>query len=141
MILAKICYETHDQKLLTIIMTFKQWRHYLKSSRHSVTVLTDHNNLRYFMTTTSLNRRQFKWTLVLVEYDFKIKYRTEIINFANASFKRFDYENQINDEICFLTLQNKLRNIIVIIVNLTSIITRNVTKTLKSSITKSVDIL
>ena len=56
-IFAKIRYETHDQKLLTIIMTFKQWKHYLKNSRHSVIVLTDHNNLRYFMTTTSLNRR------------------------------------------------------------------------------------
>ena len=56
-IFAKTRYETHDQKLLTIIMTFKQWRHYLKNSRHSVIVLTDHNNLRYFMTTTSLNQR------------------------------------------------------------------------------------
>ena len=37
-------------------------------------------------------------------------------------------------------MQNKLKNIIVAIVNLTSIITRNITKTLKSSITKSVDI-
>ena len=139
MIFAKTRYKTHDQKLLTIIMTFKQWRHYLKNSRHSVIILINHNNLRYFMTTTLLNRRQFKWTFVFVEYDFKIKYRTRIINFANASFKRFDYKNQINDEICLFTLQNKLKNIIVAIINLTSIITRSVMKTFKSLITKSVD--
>ena len=57
MIFAKSCYETHDQKLLTIIITFKQWKHYLKNSRYFVTILTDHNNLRYFMTTMLLNRR------------------------------------------------------------------------------------
>ena len=56
-ILAETRYETHDQKLLTIIMTFKQWKHYLKNSRHFIIVLIDHNNLYYFMITTSLNRR------------------------------------------------------------------------------------
>ena len=37
-------------------------------------------------------------------------------------------------------MQNKLKNIIIAIVNLTSIITRSVTKTFKSLITESVDI-
>ena len=36
-------------------------------------------------------------------------------------------------------MQNKLKNIIIAIVNLTSIITRNVTKIFKSSIIESVD--
>ena len=36
-------------------------------------------------------------------------------------------------------MQNKLKNIIIIIVNLTSIITRSVTKTLESLITKSIN--
>ena len=104
MILAKTRYKTHDQKLLTIIMTFKQWKHYLKSSRHFIIVLINHNNLHYFMITTSLNRRQVKWTLILVEYDFEIKYHTKNINSANDSSRRFDYENNVNDEICLFTL-------------------------------------
>ena len=140
MIFAKTRYETHDQKLLIIIMTFKQWRHFLKNNRHFIIVLINYNNLRYFMITTSLNRCQIKWILILVEYDFEIKYRTKNINFENNLSKRFDYENNVNDEICLFTLQNKLKNIIIIIVNLKLIFTRNATKTLKSTFVENINI-
>ena len=46
MILPKTRYETHDTELLAIVETFKTWRHYLKSSRHEVLILTNHNNLQ-----------------------------------------------------------------------------------------------
>ena len=46
----------------------------------------------------------------------------------------------MNNEICLLTLQNKLKNIIIAIVNLKSIFTRNVTKTFKSAFVKNVEI-
>ena len=121
-------------------MTFKQWKHYLKNSRHFIIVLINYNNLRYFMITTSLNRRQIKWTLIFVEYNFKIKYRTKNINFVNDSSRRFDYENDVNDEICLFTLQNKLKNIIIVIINLKSIFTRNVTKAFKSTFVENVKI-
>ena len=111
----------------------------MKSSRQFIIVLIDHNNLRYFMITTSLNRRQIKWVLALVEYDFKIKYCTKNINFADAFSRRFDYESDVNDEICFFTLQNKLKNIIIAIVSLRSIFTRNVTKMLKSTFVENVE--
>ena len=62
------------------------------------------------------------------------------INFANNSSRRFDYENDINDEICLLTLQNKLKNIIITIINLKSIFTHNVIKTLKSTFVENVEI-
>ena len=78
--------------------------------------------------------------LTFVEYDFKIKYRTENIDFANVFSKRFNYKNNVNDEICFLTLQNKLKNIIIIIINLNSIFTCNVTKTFESTFVKNVEI-
>ena len=139
MIFAETHYKTHDQKLLMIVMTFKQWKHYLKNSRHSIIVLIDYNNLRYFMIMTSLNRRQVKWALTFVEYDFKIKYRTKNINFANNSSRRFDYENDVNDKICLLTLQNKLKNIIIAIVNLRSIFIRNVIKVFKSALAEDVE--
>ena len=44
-------------------------------------------------------------------------------------FKRFDYKNDIIHQIYFFTLQNKLKNIIIIIINLRSIFTCNVIKT------------
>ena len=78
--------------------------------------------------------------LTFVEYDFEIKYRTKSINFANDSSKHFDYKNDVNDEICFFTLQNKLKNIIIIIINLKSIFTRSVTKTFESTFVKNIEI-
>ncbi len=50
---------------------------------------------------------------------FEIKYRINVLNFANVFSRRFDYENdeKINN-ICFFTLQNKLKNVIVVNINL-----------------------
>ena len=55
MIPAECNYEMHDQELLAIVMCFKQWRHYLEGSQHPIRVLTDHANLRAFMTTKELS--------------------------------------------------------------------------------------
>jgi hypothetical protein len=55
---AETRYETHDQQLLAIVTAFKQWRHYLEGSTHTVEVLTDHNNLVAFQNVKSVNSRQ-----------------------------------------------------------------------------------
>ena len=57
MILAEIRYKTYNQELLSIVAAFQQWKHYLENNHHSVTILTNYNNLRYFMKTTTLNKR------------------------------------------------------------------------------------
>ena len=124
MIPAETRYETHDQELLSIVAAFQQWRHYLEGSYHPITVLTDHNNLRYFMKTTNLNRRQSRWALVLAEYDFEIKYRPGKTNPADGPSRRPDYEGGADDEICLPTLQNKLKNITVAAVGLAPVVTR-----------------
>ncbi len=66
----KLNYEIHDKKLLTIINSFKQWRVYLKESRHQIQVYTDHKNLLYFMITKVLNWKQIKWLKELSLYNF-----------------------------------------------------------------------
>ena len=141
MILAEIRYETYDQELLFIIATFQQWKHYFENNHHFVTILTNHNNLRYFMKTIALNKRQSRWALVFAEYDFEIKYHFEKINSVDESSKRSDYEKKADDEICLFILQNKLKNIIVIVVNLTFIITRNFERTLKKRTKSASDTL
>jgi hypothetical protein len=69
---AETRYETHDQELLAIVAVFKQWRHYLEGSTHTVEVLTDHNNLVAFQNVKSLNDRQARWAITLSGYDFTI---------------------------------------------------------------------
>lgn len=128
MILAETRYETHDQELLAIVTGFQQWRHYLEGSYSPVIVLTDHNNLKYFMTTTSLNRHQSRWALLLAEYDFEIKYRAGVPNPADGPSRRPDYEGEAEDEICLPTLQNKLKNITIAAIGITLFLTRGAAK-------------
>ena len=55
MISAKTQYKTYDGELLAIIKIFKTWRHYFEGYKHKILVFTDHNNLRCFINTKSLN--------------------------------------------------------------------------------------
>ena len=68
-------YEIHDKELLAIVTAFKVWHHHCHGSQFPIQVITDHNNLRYFMTTTKLNQRQVHWAEKLAQYDFRINYR------------------------------------------------------------------
>ena len=45
-------YKIYDRELLAIIQSLTDWRHYLIGSPHKVTVLSDHQNLTYFKTST-----------------------------------------------------------------------------------------
>jgi hypothetical protein len=53
-------YAIFDKELLAIVALFKEWRHYLEGNPHRLhaIVYTDHRNLKNFMTTKELTRRQ-----------------------------------------------------------------------------------
>ena len=109
MILAKQNYEIYDQKFLTIIIAFKQWKHYLKNNFYSIEMLSDHNNLKKLMTKKKLNFKQARWAQILIVYDFEIFHRLNNKNSTNESLKRPDYEKISSLNIKLLsTLQNKL---------------------------------
>jgi RNase H-like domain found in reverse transcriptase/Reverse transcriptase (RNA-dependent DNA polymerase) len=86
-------YSTHDGELLAIVQAFKNWRHYLEGSRFTIEVITDHNNLRYFMETKYLESRQARWAMYLATYDFEIIYRKGTSNPADGPSRRPDYED------------------------------------------------
>ena len=71
---AEINYEIYDKEMMAIVEAFKEWRAYLEGAQHQITVITDHKNLEYFLTTKTLNRRQSRWSELLGNYDFIIKY-------------------------------------------------------------------
>ena len=77
------------------------------------------------MKTTTFNKRQSRWILALAEYDFKIKYCFKKINSIDGPSRRSDYKKKIDDKICLFILQNKLKNIIVAVVDLIFIMTRD----------------
>jgi hypothetical protein len=72
---AELNYDIYDKELLAIYEAFCQWRPYLEGARHSVLVVTDHNNLQYFTTSKQLSQWQARWSEFLSSFDFVIKYR------------------------------------------------------------------
>lgn len=55
---AELNYDTHDKELLAIIEYLKGWHHFTMETPVPIKIMTDHNNLKYFMSTKELNRRQ-----------------------------------------------------------------------------------
>ena len=65
-------YEIWDRELLAVIRALTEWRHYLQGSLHTVTLLSNHQNLAYFCKPQWLNWQQARWSLLLTEYDLKL---------------------------------------------------------------------
>ena len=86
-------YEIHDKELLAVVVAFEQWRMYLEGAKHTVTVYSDHQNLRYFTSTKKLNRRQARWAEQLSIFDFNIVHQKGSVNTqADALSRRADYQ-------------------------------------------------
>ena len=105
MIPAETRYETHNVKLLAVIEAFKNWRHYLKGCQYEVLVLTDYNNLHWFMDTKSLSSRQVRWAQELSFYHFHVNYHQSNTNRAADGLTRYPQQRQGKREI--LQAENK----------------------------------
>ena len=118
MILAECNYEIYDKELLAIIKAFEKWRSELKSFKFSIQVIIDHKNLKYFMFSKLLNRRQTRWSKYLSRFNFKITYRSGKLNNATNSLSRAEArlkkkenktmwqtilkQNNLHIQVCFL---------------------------------------
>lgn len=88
---AKENYGTPDQVLLAMVKCMVHWRHYLEGAKHTITVRSDQDSLRFFNTTKQLNHRQARWSLDLQKYDFIVVHRPGKTKPADAPSQRFDY--------------------------------------------------
>ena len=59
--------------MLAIIKALDEWDAELWSVK-AFTIITDHHNLEYFMSTQKLTEQQMRWANTLSKYDFKIAY-------------------------------------------------------------------
>lgn len=87
---AEMNYQIYDKELLAIVVAFKHWRHYLEFSSETTVVLSDHRNLEYFSTTRNLSRRQVRWSEILSDFNFVIRYRPGSQNAAADALSRRD---------------------------------------------------
>jgi hypothetical protein len=66
-------YPVHEQELLAIVHALREWRHYVLGNKF--TVITDHRSLQYLATQDKLSARQTRWSELLQQFDYEIKYR------------------------------------------------------------------
>ena len=85
-------YQIYDRELLAIIRALAVWRPYLLGSPHPVTVWCDHKNLTYFKDPKLLTPRQYRWQIILSQYDLKIMHvpGSQLVQ-ADALSRRPDY--------------------------------------------------
>jgi hypothetical protein len=69
-------YDIHNEVMLAIVSSFKEWRRYIEGTEHSIWVYSDHKTLGYFTTMKVYNCYQARWAQKLAGYDFKIVYRS-----------------------------------------------------------------
>ena len=77
---------------------------------------------------------------MLIKYNFEIKYCSSKINFANKFSKQLDYEKRVDNKLYLSILQNKLKNIIIVAIDLILIIIRDIVKTQKMRFKSIIDI-
>ena len=84
-------YDIHDKKLLAIIVFLEIWRIYVEGALE-LTIYTNHKNLFQFIIIKQLNWRQVRWSKLLEQYKFTIKYIPRKENDrANALSRRNDH--------------------------------------------------
>ena len=87
---AQLNYSTSEKEFLAIVEAFVRNRHMLLQV--DTLVVTDHNNLRYWMEPRQLSPRQARWREILAPFRFKIVYRPgKEATMPDALSRRADY--------------------------------------------------
>ncbi len=73
-------YEIYDKELMIIVHAFKKWWSKLKDSIYSVEMITNHKNLKYFMSIKQLSHHQDHWSEFLFKFNYHITYHLDKIN-------------------------------------------------------------
>ena len=72
---AEVNYDVHNKELTAIYDAFKWWQHYLERAGTPIDVVTNHQNLQYFLTTKVLTRRQAWCSEFLSQFNMVIRFR------------------------------------------------------------------
>ena len=59
---------------MAVVRCLEVWRHFLEGATIKFEIWTDHKNLEYFMKAQKLNRRQARWALYLLRFNFMLKH-------------------------------------------------------------------
>lgn len=68
-------YDIYDKELLAIVKALEEWRPELSGVDKPFEIITDHKNLKIFLTAKQLNQRQVRWSEFLSQFNFLVTYR------------------------------------------------------------------
>ena len=102
---AEINYEVHDKKLLAIVECLHGMCAWLLGSPFPISVISDHKNLEFFMSSQVLNHRQARWVMFLSDFNFHLVWKPGSRNVADAPSRRLDFIPQKGDDT--LLVQNQ----------------------------------
>jgi hypothetical protein len=88
---AETAYPIQDREMLAIIRGIEFWRPELTAT--PFTIVTDHEALKYFATKKLLSTRQARWSQIMSEFDYTIKYRPGKENIVADALSRKTLEN------------------------------------------------
>src|SRR5438552_5276647 len=71
---AELKYPTHEKELLAIKNALQKWHHYVENGL-PITVITDHDSLKYMNTIQNPSKRMARWVDEFQQYTLNIKYR------------------------------------------------------------------
>ncbi len=73
-------YEIYDKELMIIVYAFEKWWSKFEDFIYSVEMITNHKNLKYFMSIKQLNHHQACWSEFLSKFNYCITYCLNKIN-------------------------------------------------------------
>jgi len=116
-------YQIYDRELLALIRALTEWKVYLEGALHPVTVYIDHDNLRYFRSGQTLNKRQARWSLYLSQFPLQLIHKPgKTMILSDALSRRADAEEQkekdrtavlLPDDLFVRLLDTHISNIVI----------------------------
>ena len=88
---AKQNYSSFDGECLAVVWATSHFRSYLFGN--SFTLITDHEPLKWLMTTQKLTEKMARWSLLLQEYDFDVVHRAGVENTNADCLSRYPLES------------------------------------------------
>ncbi|KAI1001397.1 hypothetical protein K3495_g6803 [Podosphaera aphanis] len=103
-------YEIHDKELLAIVASIKEWDAELRGLAQPFTIISDHMNLEYFLTTRRLTERQIRWAELLSRFRYHLQHRKGLENERADAPSRKDQDKPKEGDLRLLSRERQVLN-------------------------------
>lgn len=105
---AEMNYDIHDKELLAVIACMKAWDAELRGLDKTFTILSDHMNLKYFLSRRRLTERQTRWAEFMSRFRYSLEYRKGAENERSDALSRRDQDKPKEGDPRLLSRERQL---------------------------------